>query len=135
MKRENRRKGALLVLLLVGMAVAATIFFSVLKLIAVQRQTVELQTRQMQAGWLADSAVERTSARLASQAGYRGETWTVLPQDLGGLDGASIAVRVEEVPGRPDRRAIHVNADYPPDPSRRVRQSREVIVSLKGAKL
>ena len=41
------------------MAVATTIFLSVLKLIAVQRQSVELQTRQIQAGWLAESAVQR----------------------------------------------------------------------------
>ena len=53
------RGGAAMVMVLIAMAVATTIFLSVLKLIAVQRQSVELQTRQIQAGWLAESAVER----------------------------------------------------------------------------
>ena len=48
-----------LIVVLIGMAVATMIFLSVLKLIAVQRQSVELQTRQIQAGWLAESAVQR----------------------------------------------------------------------------
>ena len=58
----ERRRGAALVVVLIGMAVAMAIFFSVLKMIAVQRQSVELQTRQIQAGWLAESAVERACA-------------------------------------------------------------------------
>ena len=66
-----------MVVVLIGMAVATMIFLSVLKLIAVQRQSVELQTRQIQAGWLAESAVQRASARLAADGSYRGETWNI----------------------------------------------------------
>lgn len=119
-------------MVLVGMAVATMIFLSVLKLIAVQRQSLELQGRQMQAGWLAESAVRRAAARLAAEAGYRGETWNISAQDMGGRDGATIAIRVDDVPGKPDRRAVHVQADYPADPYQRARQGRDAIVQLKG---
>ena len=47
------------------MALATVIFLSVLKLIAVQRQSMELQTRQIQAEWLAESAVQRACAPAA----------------------------------------------------------------------
>ncbi len=127
-------KGVALIVVLVGLAVAAMIFLSVLKLIAVQRQSVELQARQIQAGWLAESAVQRACARLSAQANYRGETWNISAQDIGGRDGATIAIRVDDVPGKPDRRTVHVEADYPDDPYQRARQSREMIVALKGPK-
>ncbi len=123
-------RGAALIMVLVGLAVATTIFLSVLRLIAVQRQSVELQVRQIQAGWLAESAVQRATARLSAEANYRGETWNISPQDLGGRDGAAIAIRVEDVAGKPDRRKVHVEADYPADPLQRARQVREAIVSI-----
>ncbi len=128
----KRHQGAALVIVLIGMAVATMIFLSVLKLIAVQRQSVELQTRQIQAGWLAESAIERAVARLSADANYRGETWNISAQDLGGRDGATIAIRVEDVPGKPDRRSVRVEADYPTDPNQRARQSREAIIADKA---
>ena len=126
--RHNR--GAALITVLVGMAVATTIFLAVLRLIAVQRQSVDLQFRQIQAGWLAESALQRASARLSAEANYRGETWNISPQDIGGRDGAAIAIRVENVAGKSDRRKIHVEADYPDDRFQRARQVREVIVPI-----
>ncbi len=130
----EHRRGAALVVVLIGMAVAMAIFFSALKMIAVQRQSVELQTRQIQAGWLAESAVERACARLSAEANYRGETWSIPATDLGGRDGATVAIRVDDLAGKPDRRAIRVEADYPAEPDQRARQSREVTVPLKGPK-
>lgn len=134
-RRLCHNKGVALIVVLIGMAVTTVIFLSVLKLMAVQRQSVELQIRQIQAGWLAESAVQRTTARLSAEATYRGETWNLSAEELGGRDGASIAIHVEDFPGKPDRRTIHVVADYPADPSRRARQSREVIVTIKAESL
>ena len=130
--RRKCNRGAAMVVVLIGMAVATMIFLSVLKLIAVQRQSVELQTRQIQAGWLAESAVQRAVARLSAEADYRGETWNISAQDIGGRDGATIAIRVDDVPGKPDRRTVRVEADYPDDPYQRARQGREVIVRVQS---
>ena len=130
--RLHHGKGMALIVVLIGLAVATTIFLAVLKLIAVQRQTVELQTRQIQAGWLAESGVQRASARLSVEASYRGETWNIPAQDIGGRDGAAIVIRVDEIAGQPARRMVHVEADYPNDPYLRARQSREAIVIVKA---
>jgi hypothetical protein len=128
--RRKRRRGAAAILVLVGLAVVTLIFLSILKLIAVQRQSVELQTRQVQAAWLADSGVQRARARLTADSGYHGETWNIPAQEIGGRDGAAIVIRVEEVAGKPDRRTIHVEANYPDDPIQRSRQSRELVVPV-----
>jgi type II secretory pathway component PulK len=130
MTRKQRSRGAAVIVMLGGMAVATMIFLSVLKLLAVQRQSVELQTRQIQAGWLAESGVERACAQLSSQGSYRGETWILSAKELGGRDGATIVIRVDDVAGKPDRRAVHVEAAYPDDPQQRARQNREVIVPI-----
>jgi type II secretory pathway component PulK len=123
------RRGVALIVVLIGLAATTLIVLSILKLIAVERQSVELQSRQMQAGWLADAALDRASARLAADANYRGETWTLSAKDIGGRDGARIAIRVEEVAGKPDRRRVHVEADYPDDPERRSRQVRDATLT------
>jgi type II secretory pathway component PulK len=132
--KSKCNSGAALIVVLVGMAVTTMIFLSVLKLIAVERQSIELQTRQSQAGWLAESAVQRAVARLSADAGYHGETWNISAQELGGRDAATITIRVADVAGKTDRRTVRVEADYPADPYQRARQGRELIVQLKGPK-
>src|SRR5208283_4369029 len=123
-----KRVGTAMIVVLVGLTVVTSIFLSILKLVALQRQSVELQARQIQAAWLAESAVQRACARLATETGYRGETWRITANELGGRDAATIAIRVDGIADKPDRRIVHVDADYPDDPLQRVRQSRELIV-------
>jgi type II secretory pathway component PulK len=117
-----------MIVVLLAMAMATIIFLATLKMIAVQRKTIALGARQIQAGWLADSGVERAAARLAADANYRGETWNISPEDLDGRDGGTVAIRVEDIPGKPGRRAVHVEADFPPDPQQRAREVRDVII-------
>lgn len=125
-----RRGGAAMIVVLLGLVLATAVFLSVLKLIALQRESVDLQTRQIQADWLAQSAVERGRARLSAEPGYRGETWNISARDIGGRDAATAVIRVDDVAGKPDRRAIHVEAVYSHDPSQRVQQTRDVVVQL-----
>ncbi len=113
------RCGSALVVVLVGLAVTTLLFMAAMKMILVQRKTIELNARQIQAGWLADSGIERAIARLAADANYRGETWKVSAEDLGGRDGGIITIKAEQVPGKTDRRAVKVEADYPPEPEQR----------------
>jgi hypothetical protein len=146
------RRGVALLVLLVGLAVAAAISVSVLRLAALQRRSLEIHQWQAQAEWLAESGLERAAARLAADTAYRGETWTIpaeeekgdrhhLPERPEGcftqmvpvtfFAGGVVAVRVEPVPGRPDRRRIRIEADYS---SGRARQTRDATLTLpKGA--
>ncbi len=125
LKPELRaRRGTALVVVLAGLAVATVMFVAAMKLIVVQHKTIELNSRQIQAGWLAESAVQRAAARLAADANYRGETWKISAADLEGRDDATVAIRVKLVPGKADRRAVRVQADYPSDPQQRARDAR-----------
>jgi hypothetical protein len=106
-------------------------FITTMKLFLVQQKTIELNARQIQAGWLAESGIQRAAARLAADANYRGETWNVSAEDLGGRDAGAVAIRVEQPPGKPDRRTVHVEADYPSDPQQRARVMRDATLQIK----
>jgi hypothetical protein len=126
------RRGAAMIVLLAALAVMMIMFLAAVKLALVQRKTIALNAWQVQAGWLADSGVQRAAARLTADASYHGETWNVSPQDINGRDGGTVAIRVEPAPGKPDRRTIHVEADYPSDPQQRARETRELIINVSG---
>ena len=69
--------------------------------------------------------------RLAADANYRGETWKISAADLEGRDDATVAIRVKLVPGKADRRAVRVQADYPSDPQQlAVEQLREASITI-----
>ncbi len=84
----------------------------------------------MQAEWLAESALARASARLTADRGYRGETWDVPAGALDGTDAGSVTIAVEAEKGRPGRRRVRVEADYPRDAARRARYSKHLTIEL-----
>ena len=124
------RRGAILIAAMVCLAVAAVIFVAIAKTAATCRRLGEVQAWQAQAAWLAESAVERAAARLAADAGYTGETWTLSAGEFGGANGAAVAISVEPIPETPGRRTVRCRADYPNHPHHRCREVRRVVVSL-----
>jgi len=131
MLRAAGRRGAVLVAAIVCLAVASMIFVSIVKMAASCRRVADTQSREVQAGWLAESGLERAAARLDAEEDYSGETWTISATDLAGRDGAVVVVEVLPVDGRPRRRLVRARADYPNDSHHRARQTREVVVPLQ----
>jgi Tfp pilus assembly protein PilV len=128
------RSGVVLVVVIVCLVVAMAVFMSVVKLATAQRQTIKTQQWQAQAAWLAEAGLERAAARLATDPSYTGETWTIAGDQLGGPDGAAVAIRLEAVPGEPNRRLVRVQADYPDDPRDRARQEKQIVMQIPKGK-
>jgi type II secretory pathway component PulK len=132
-----RKRGAALVVLIVSLAIAATLGVSLLRLAAIQRRSLEIHEWQAQAEWLAESGLERAAARLAADPAYHGETWTIPAEEEKGdrsvvLSGGEVTIRVEPVAGQEDRRRILIEADYGPG---RARETRDTTITVsKGAK-
>ena len=122
------RRGAVLVVVLVCLAVAAAMFVVLVKLAATGRQSMQTQCWRMQAQWLAESGLERAAARLAG-AKYTNETWTLAAEELGG-DAGVVRIRTEAVADQPNRRLVSVEADYPDDPQHRVRCNKQIVVDV-----
>jgi hypothetical protein len=117
---------------LVCLLVMTLICGSLLRTIQTQRALVRSEERRLQADWLAESGLERACARLANDAEYQGETWSVTADQLGGKDNAAVTIQVAARPGKDGeiQRLVSVQADYPSDPSRRVRARRQAIVDI-----
>jgi hypothetical protein len=129
--RRIPRTGVALIVVLAGLTVTMVMFLAATKLFLVQRKTIELTARQVQASWLAESGTQRAAARLAADANYRGETWNVSAEELGGRSGGVVTIHVEKSPDKADRRTVHIDADFPSDPQQRARVSREVSLRIK----
>jgi Tfp pilus assembly protein PilX len=128
LRSRGCNRGAVLIVVLLCFAVAATVFVLVARqaLMASRVATTELWTAQAQ--WVAEAAVEKAAARLAADANYAGETWTIPAAGLSGANGAVAKIRVESVADRPNRRLVRVEADYPDAPVHRSRWSMQVTI-------
>lgn len=131
--RRSSRRGAVLVMAMVSLAVAAVLLVSIAKMAAAGRQAIRAEARRMQAAWLAESALERAARRLAADPAYSGETWTLTADELADDGAGLVQIRVAAVPGRPDRRLVRVRADYPNHPQHRARRSKQLMVQIPAA--
>lgn len=133
-KFSVRRGAALvtaLVVLLLMMTVAGTLLTAML---AAQRES-RRQVTQMQAHWLAESAMARGVALLKADPAYAGETWQ--PALAAAAEPtAEIVIRTEPVADHADRHKLQIAGGYPTEVSQRVRVTREIEITLpvSGAK-
>jgi len=118
-------------MVLVCAMVALAILVSMVKLAAADRRMVDQQSWQVQAAWLAESGLERAAWRLAADADYKGETWTLPTVQVAATDAAVVRIQVETIPEQPNRRLVRVQADYPDHPQHRARESKQAVLELK----
>jgi hypothetical protein len=136
MDASRCRNGYVLIVALVCVAVAAAVFTVLLRGVAAEQRLARTGQWQIEAAWLAESGLARAANRLGKDARYAGETWNLSPGALSGPLGAVVRIEIQPVPQHPDRRLVRVEADFPDDPVRRVRQTREATVRVRpqGAK-
>lgn len=120
----------MLLTVMICLVIALSVGAAVVRTGLARRGQARAEERRLQADWLAESGLERASARLADAPDYAGETWQVPAADLGGRDDGSVTIAVEAVEGHPRRRLVRARADYPRDPSRRARARRQATIDL-----
>jgi len=132
--RRSAPRGAVLLIAMVCVAIASLVSISLLRLALAQEDAIRTDTRQLQASWLAESAVDRAAARLRADDAYQGETWILPAQLLFDAGDAAIDIKILAVAGRPQLRRIEVQVDYPANAEFRSRQSKSVMITLGGNK-
>lgn len=123
---RRRRPGILSVVVLLCLLVLTLIAGWLLRAGAAQREEVRARERRLQAEWLAEAGLQRALARLASDPGYSGETWDIDARDLDSPDAATVTITVGRPAGEARRGTIRSRADFPRDPPRRARCTREI---------
>ena len=128
MSRVTSRQGAALLMTIVCLVVIASLAVSLARSLVAGHRQSRLRCDQMQAFWLAESAVQRGVVRLAATPAYAGEDWQVEVQMGGGPVRARATIRVEAVEGDPQQRRIVVEARCPADGDASVLETRELVV-------
>jgi len=131
-RQRGQQRGVVLVALLVCLLIVMLLSGALVRGVVVQHRLARTGPQRLQAFWIAESAVQRGISQLETAADYEGETWRiVLTRD--GMDVASTAViRIEPVAGKPQQRAILVEARSPDDAIDGVLEQRRIIVPLPG---
>ena len=129
--QPKRRRGAILIVILLCFLVAASMFALLARHSVAEHRAAETQLWTVQSQWIAEAAIERAAARLAADANYTGDTWTISAAELGGNDGGQARIRVEKIDGSSNRRTVRVEADYPDDPVHRARWTKQIAIDVK----
>jgi hypothetical protein len=130
-RKSNRdRRGAIIVVILVCFAVASALFVLLAGQSVAGRRAADAQLWSEQARWVAEAALERAAARLAVDANYVGETWTIPAAELTDKEAALAKIHVEKDTEQPERRLVRVEADYPDAPVYRSRWSKQITIDL-----
>jgi len=128
--RSSHPAGIVLIVVIVCLGLAAAILGSFVAIALSGRELLHAECSQLQAQWLAESAIERAAALLAANPNYSGEQWNLSAEQLGAAEGGAVTIHVESVPDQSSLRLVHVQADYPDDPTYRCRQTKQATVKL-----
>jgi hypothetical protein len=107
----------LTVLLSAGLAVSAVHRY----------RQLERQERDLQAAWLAESAVQRARALVRLNPDYTGETWLVPAEELNSQYSGTIVIAVAADDANAKRRRATIEAHYPDEPVNRTRVVKEIV--------
>ena len=123
---RSSRRGAIAVIAMIAILIAISIGLGMVKTTLLERQETLRWQQQTQAEWLVEAGIERAVAQLETTPGYRGETWTLSADELGGRHEAQIVIELKSTGEADDEYQLTVIADYPADSEQRIR-SRKVI--------
>lgn len=133
-RQQPTRRGAVLIMALVCLALIAALGGTLLRWAALEHKLLRSQEQASQARWLAEAGLERAAARLARDAGYTGETWEIAPADLPSAEAARVRLSVTPVAGQDERRSIEVDVEYPLEAGGATRVHKEVVVQAPSEK-
>jgi len=129
-RRNARDAGVVLIVVIVCLVIAAAILASFATVSVIGRDSIRAEAWQLQAKWLAESAIERAAAQLAADRAYDGESWTVSAEELAAQEGGVVSICIQAFPDDPNRRLVSVQADYPDDPVHRCSCRKSVMIEL-----
>jgi len=133
-------RGAVAVVALVCVAVASIFMVVMVRRALGEWKMVRLEARQVQCRWLAESALDRAAARLASDPKYQGDTWKIPAgrllgrEQAGASESAAVKIDVSTPAGKPLQRLVRVQADWPEDAPSRARASKQATIELPSPK-
>jgi Tfp pilus assembly protein PilX len=133
MKQLRLRRGGALVAALATLLVVMLVAGAVVRSRVIAHRQARQSQHELQAQWLAESAIERARAQLAQAGDYRGETWRPAIKAVGGAEqSAEVEIRIEPTKDTNQARHVVAIATFPNDDWRRVTTRREYPVTISS---
>ena len=129
-KPRQLRRGAALVLAMVCLLVVATISVALTRLLVDEHRQAQRRQHQVQALWVAESAVQRAAVQLRASSDYGGETWRIDAATMGGKWPAEAVIRIEPVESHETLRRVVVHVHYPKREVYGALQERQILIEL-----
>lgn len=120
------RRGAIAVVVMIAILITFSIGLGMVRTALQSREQALRWQKQTQARWLVEAGIERAAARLRNSADYRGETWKLSAEELGGRRNGEVRIELEASGEDDHLHRLTVVADYPAKTEKRIR-SRKVI--------
>ena len=130
MRRATCRRGAVLAVLIMSLAVAGVLAAGVARMFAARRQLQTKQEQHLQAALLAEAGIARAAAQLANDPNFTGETWAISADELGGERRAQVQLTIAAVDGSPAERRIVSQAALGDDAETVVKYTREATMEI-----
>jgi len=125
--RRRSRHGSVLVVALVCLLVVMMILGGAMRRTLLMRRQWHGERDLRQAELLLQAGLDRAAWRLAREADYRGESWSLPAEAIVGTGAGQVVIRTERAsPESPWR--VHVTAEYPIGSERSIRRSRDFLV-------
>ena len=127
---KSNRRGTILVIALTTLLVVTLVAGAVLRGYLQSYRQLRREQDQLQAQWLADSALARAAIKLGADSKYAGETWKVeLPAASGDTTTGSVVITIEPLADQPSGSRIAASARFPEDERLRTIAERTLTVS------
>ncbi len=127
-QRQTRKRGAVLVCVIVCMAVATLLLGGMLKKTLMTRRQIRTERHARQTQWLVQAGAERAAFRLTGNAEYNGEVWSLAADAIVGTDPGVVNISVNR--DSTDRATVLVVAEYPSGKATSIRRTRKFLIDL-----
>ena len=117
----HRRRGAVLVVALVGLLIVTALLGTMLHSALQARRQMRKERDHLQCELLLQAGLDRAAFRLAEDADYAGETWNLPAADVFGQAEGRVTIEVTRAEDMPPQ--IRVVAEYPLAGEHSVRRS------------
>lgn len=125
---RSDRRGAIAVIAMIAILITISIGLGMVKTTLIARQETLRWQHQTQAEWLVEAGIERAVVQFESSPDYRGETWALSAEELGGREEAQIVIDLKPTGEADDEYRLNVIADYPAHGDDRIRSSKVITI-------
>ena len=122
---RRKRRGAILAVALATLLVVTLLAGVVFRAQLQNHRQLRREQDQVQANWLADSAVARALTQRKLNASYAGERWQVeLPRATGEVAAGAATIKIRAQDDQPSTLRIEVESHFPVDELQGIRTQR-----------